>query len=98
AQNPGQPVDSVLDFIAGVIVRAGIDTRSAVDGVDGLLRLPVDGHHDGAIQTVLRPHSDLCVGAVGHDREIGWVVIPLIDQLYTADRQSGFDRYGFDDL
>ena len=107
-----QPVDAEFDLVAGVVVGAGIERnvlRMASPGGNApfppfggaewrSLWLPVDGHHDGAIRTVFRPHPDLAVGAVGHDGEIGGVVVPLVDQLDAADRQGWVDRHRFGHL
>jgi hypothetical protein len=78
-EDPREPVDAVLDLVAGVIFGAGIDRniirsvnrgtqrrcRRCTSGVDSSPWLPVDGHHDGAIHTVFRPHPDSGVGAAG---------------------------------
>src|ERR1700738_1666659 len=66
-QDPGEPVDPVFDLVAAVVVRVGIERRilredyrrwkpylrSKLCGLDWYVGLPVDGHHDGAIETVL---------------------------------------------
>src|ERR1700728_4974519 len=69
AQDPGEPVDTELELVADVIVRAGIERNvpRALRGGQGrwcccawavrnwLRRLAVDRHHDSAIRAVLRP-------------------------------------------
>lgn len=97
-QNPCVPVDSVQEFVTEVVVGGGVfvhemqlqwlvvgrGTFSAA-AVSELLGLAVYRYYDGAVETVGRPHTDLRVGAVGHDREKRWVVDPLLEDLHAAD-------------
>src|SRR5246127_3362193 len=109
AQDPRKPVDAEFDLVAGVVVRGRIGRDILLHRhhrrrprwpsvrwcLGWALRLPVDSNYDGAIQAVFRPHPDLAVGTIGHDREIRRVVVPLVEQLDAADRQGGIDRHGF---
>src|ERR1700739_2419246 len=109
AQDPRKPVDTEFDLVAGVVVWRGIGRDILLHGhhrrrprlrsprwcLGWALRLPVDGNYDGAIEAVFRQHPDLAVGAIGHDREIRRVVVPLVDQFDAADRQGGIDRHRF---
>lgn len=49
AQDPGKPTDAELEFIAGVVVGAGIGRNVLAVCIDGVLRLTVDGDHNGTV-------------------------------------------------
>jgi len=97
-QDPGQPVDAELEFVASIVVGAGIGRNVLPFCADWLLGLSVNSHHDGTIRTVFRPDPHLAVGAVGHDGEISGVVIPPVEQIVAADRYGLIDRHRFGHL
>jgi len=59
--------------------------------------LAVDGDGHGAVDDIVRPHSDVDVGAVRHYGVVVRPVVPLIDQFDAAHRQCRIDGDGLGD-
>src|ERR1700739_1781766 len=92
--------ETVLGSVGGpgfVEAGWGIDSCGAVvdlvDLCDRSARLTVDRHGHAAVWAIHRPHADLGIGAVGHDRKVVRAIVPIAQDVNTIDRERWDDEH-----